>query len=204
VPTHQVEIIDPKPPEVHALEPEEVVVEDLGAKEFSPHINPLLPGAYPFPLVQVPPPRSDLVDSIPLHWDTMDDTMPMSMSRVPVTPTMMIVTRGILPPSVSSQMNVVNQSSVVVLTKNIPSLVIGPTQAMSATTSLLSTTNSFLYGMSSMDVLNTLPSSQSTSHVSSVSQGNTSSPYQEFPWGKRSYSSIFPIHWEYIFLTFWP
>jgi hypothetical protein len=69
--------------------------------------------------------------------------MPVSVSGVPATPTMMIVTGGIFPPSVSSQMTVVSQSNVVALTNNFPSLVIGPTQAMSAVASLPSTTNFF-------------------------------------------------------------
>jgi hypothetical protein len=63
----QTEIVDINPPKVNASEPEEVIIEDLGAEEFTPHFNPPLLGTFPFLVVQFPPLRSDLVDSIPLH-----------------------------------------------------------------------------------------------------------------------------------------
>jgi len=181
--TRQVYIINSKPPKVHALELEEVTVEDLGGEDFAPHLNPPLLNTYPFPIVQVPPPRSDHADSIPLHWDTMDDTMLVYGSGALVTPISMIFTRGIFPLSVSSQTNCINHSTISDSTNNITSLVVGPTQAMSAVAFLPLTKNSLSYGMSSLDMLSTLVSSQPTCHVSSASSGGTSTPYQSFPWG---------------------
>jgi hypothetical protein len=81
---------------------------------------------------------------------------------------MKIVTEGILPASVSNQITVVSQSSVFLLNNNIPLLVISPTQNMSATTYLPSTTNDFSYGMPSMDILNMSFYYQLTSHALSV------------------------------------
>jgi hypothetical protein len=154
LPVGQTEIIDINPPEVNASEPEEVTIEDLGAREFTPHFNPMLPGTFPFPVIQVPPPRSNLADSIPLHWVTMDDTPPVSGSGAHATPTSTIVSGGIFPPGMSNQMMGVIQSTIVASTNNIALLVVGPTQISSATASFSSTTNTFSYRMSSMDVLN--------------------------------------------------
>jgi hypothetical protein len=60
-------IIDINHLEFNASELEEVTIEDLGAKEFSPNFSPPLPGTFPILFVQVPPFKSDLADSIHLH-----------------------------------------------------------------------------------------------------------------------------------------
>jgi hypothetical protein len=85
----------------------------LEAGDFTPHFNPPLLGTFPLPVVQVPPPRLDFTDSIPLHWAIMDDTPPMSGLRTPANPTSVIVTRGIFPPSMSGQMKNVVQSTII-------------------------------------------------------------------------------------------
>jgi hypothetical protein len=134
----------------------------------------------------------------------MDDTMPVSTSRVPVTPTTMIVTRGILPPSVSSQTTCFQSFKCHHSTNNIPSLVIGPTQAMSA--SCISTINKKCFfiqyvidghdkciGCFSVDV--PCIECQFREHFGSL---------PSISLGRRSYSSVIPIHREWGFPIFHP
>jgi hypothetical protein len=155
----QTEIIDINPLEVNVSKPKEVIFEDLGDEEFAPHFNPPLPRDFPLPFIQVPPPRSDLNDSIPPHWATMDDTLPLLGSRAHATPILEIVTRGIFHLGMSNQMMGMIQYTIVTLTNKVASLVINTTQISREAASLSSKTNSFPYRMSPMDALNTLVSS---------------------------------------------
>jgi hypothetical protein len=129
----------------------------------------------------------------------MDDTMLESGSGAPVTPTSMIVTGGIFPLGVSSQMTGLNYSNLITSTNKFPPLVIGPTQAMTAVASLPSTKKYFLYSMSSMDMLNGLYTSQSMSHVSSVSSCAIFSPYEAFPWGRVHITLSSPVVGSWVF-----
>jgi hypothetical protein len=72
----------------------------------------------------------------------MEDTTPMSGSGFPATLNSTIVNGGIFSSSVSSQMIDVIHSTIFSLTISIPSLVVGPTQAMSEN-ALPSIKNSF-------------------------------------------------------------
>jgi hypothetical protein len=87
VPTGLVETLIMEPTEINVYEPEVVMVTDLGDEEFAPPFNPPLTGPYTPVLMQVPPPRLDFADSIPLHWVAMEGTPEVSGSGVVVTPT---------------------------------------------------------------------------------------------------------------------
>jgi hypothetical protein len=98
----------------------------------------------------------------------MNEITLVSASGVATTPTLSIITGGIFPPSVSSQMIVVSQSNFLTSTNNFPPLVVGPTQDMSAVASLPSKINVSSYGMPFIDMLNALDASHSMSHAYSV------------------------------------
>jgi hypothetical protein len=114
----------------------------------------------------------------------MDNTPPVLGLGFHTTPTSTIVTGGVFPPSMLNQMMGVIHSTIDMSTSRISSLVVNPTQILSADASFSSTSNTFLYGMSSMDMFNAFVSSHPTSQSSNVGAGSTSTPYKAISWGR--------------------
>jgi hypothetical protein len=142
--------------------------------------------------MQVIPLRLDFDNSIPLHWDEMEGTPEVSGSRFIVTPTLTIIISGISPPNMSNQTFGVIHSTISASINIFVPLIVGSTHISSVPMSLPSITNAFSFSMPSMDMLNAITGSQSTSQVSNVGLGNSLIPYKVVPWGGAHIPLSFP------------
>jgi hypothetical protein len=156
-------------------------------------MNPLLPGAYTFPMVQVPPPILHIADSIPLHQASMDDTTSVSGLGDLANPTSTTLTEGILPPDLSTQMIGVIPSTIYATTNNISSSFDGPNKAMSGAMSLPD--NQFFFIWYSINGHDKHISwfSLNVPCIECLFRGNLCS-LPRFSLGSRSYSYIITIH----------
>ena len=89
----------------------------------------------------------------------MEDTLQVSRSGVPTTPTLEIVIGGLFPPGVSNITTSVVNYTIAAPINNISLFDVGYTPSMSGSMLLSLTSNDFSFEMSSMGMLNTLDGS---------------------------------------------
>jgi hypothetical protein len=102
----------------------------------------------------------------------------------PATPTLTIVIGGILPPFMSNQMTSVVQSMVATSINISSPLIVGSTQPLSVASSSSFISNTFSFGMSSIDMQKCVGWFQLIPQSTNVGVGSSSTPLQDFPWGR--------------------